>query len=195
MKIFKHKEPPYEDENGFYFLGGYHPQKLYNRMGGKRLIKNPKFDNFSKMLLNFKDQYFIAEKFFFDQVKPLLSEKTQFAIAVVPSHDGRKNTGIREIAECLAEWGDRVDATSCLKRHTICGKQAKGGRRSLEKHLKTIQVRHPEYIQGQTVLILDDVSTTGASFEACKKLLLEAGATNVVCLAMGKTSLDNPPMI
>ena len=35
-------------------------------------------------------------------------------------------------------------------------------------------------------LLVDDVTTSGASLEACKEILLESGATRVAMLALGQ---------
>src|SRR5262245_28461997 len=112
----------------------------------------------------------------------------EIAIAVVPSHKPSSNlTGIQELARRLAANG-RIDATSCLVRHKSIPKQAKGGTRSVERHLQTIRVEHAELIIGREVLLLDDVTTTGKSLEACKQLLLAAGAAAVKCVALGRTT-------
>ena len=35
-------------------------------------------------------------------------------------------------------------------------------------------------------MLLDDVVTTGATFMACRKLLLDVGVAEIICLALGK---------
>jgi ComF family protein len=44
----------------------------------------------------------------------------------------------------------------------------------------------PERIEGRTVLLVDDVCTTGATLDACSVALLEAGATAVYCLTWAR---------
>ncbi|MCB8816221.1 ComF family protein [Desulfosporosinus shakirovi] len=48
-------------------------------------------------------------------------------------------------------------------------------------------VRQPEYYQGRTVWIIDDVTTTGATFEAVAEVLRESGVRAIygLCLAAG----------
>lgn len=110
------------------------------------------------------------------------------AIAVVPSHDPMKITsGIRLVAKKLAANKKRFDATACLVRTKLVAKKSAGGDRSKEVDLNSIRVRNREFIYKKRVLLLDDVTTTGNSFQACRQLLLDAGAFQVQCLAIGKT--------
>lgn len=41
------------------------------------------------------------------------------------------------------------------------------------------EVSHPERIQGRSVLLIDDVITTGSTLEACGRCLLDAGAREI----------------
>lgn len=45
-------------------------------------------------------------------------------------------------------------------------------------------VAKPEQVRGRRVLVIDDVTTTGATAQACAGALLEAGAASVECLAL-----------
>jgi ComF family protein len=46
------------------------------------------------------------------------------------------------------------------------------------------EVRKPERVHGRRVVVIDDVTTTGATATACRAALLEAGAASVECLAL-----------
>lgn len=52
------------------------------------------------------------------------------------------------------------------------------------------QVRAPERVTGRTVLLIDDVMTTGATLHACAEVLLTAGAAEVRCFTLGRTVLQ-----
>lgn len=52
---------------------------------------------------------------------------------------------------------------------------------------KNLQLDHHFDYRGKTIIIFDDVTTSGASMIAAKKLLYDAGAIDVYCIAIGKT--------
>lgn len=109
-------------------------------------------------------------------------------IVVVPPHDGGKvKSGIKLLAQKIAEQKNRIDATSCMIRHKTIDKISTGGNRSLETHLQSIKVVWEELIKCSTILIFDDVYTTGNSLEACQELLKLAGANTVKSFVLGKT--------
>ncbi len=82
----------------------------------------------------------------------------------------------------------RIDATSCLQRYKKVEKKSNGGNRDINVDLNSIKVNNHHLLKGQTVLLLDDVTTTGNSFLSCETLLEQAGALRVVKLALGKTA-------
>jgi predicted amidophosphoribosyltransferase len=183
-------DPTIDGSDNFYILGNYYP------------VTDPHFkeDDFSKRLLAIKYRHDSdpdpqpwkqrnkarALRWLFQQLDPLLS--SNIAIAVVPSHDpGAGISGIHQLAQALARQG-RIDATACLVRFKQIPKLATGGSRSVARHMSSIRVEYAEIIQGREVLLLDDVTTSGNSLVACRQLLLEAGATRVKYMALGRTT-------
>lgn len=166
-----------EEDTKIFFLSTYHPY-----YGGS----NPKFDNFSKLILDIKDKKPSAINIFFKKLNHQLDKG--FPIVTIPSSNPNNiNTGINKLASLLAKQG-RIDASSCLLRHIQVPKKSKGGNRDINIDLNSIKVSNQHLIKGKTVLLLDDVTTTGNSFVACEKLLVDAGAYKVVKLALGKTA-------
>jgi ComF family protein len=48
----------------------------------------------------------------------------------------------------------------------------------------------PEQAAGKSILIVDDVATSGSTLEACANALLEAGARKVYALTLARAALD-----
>lgn len=164
--------------------GTYLPYRIKNEWG--ELVKNPNFDNFSGLVLDLKEGKPDAIEYFFGIINP--SIKNNIAIACVPSHDPQNvDSGVRILARKLASYGNRVDATSCLFRHTKISKLATGGTREKEVHLNSISATNIHLIRDRTVIIIDDVTTSNNSLKACQEILLKSGASNVHCLALAQT--------
>jgi ComF family protein len=47
-------------------------------------------------------------------------------------------------------------------------------------------VSHPRLVAGETILLVDDVFTTGATVSACAEALVESGARDVFVLTIGR---------
>ncbi len=151
---------------------------------------NPDFDEWSQRILSLKHHRNKAFAYFEDNLRyalePLLRTLNP-AIAVVPPHDPvHTSSGVRVLAQRFPRSGG-TDATNCLVRHTAIERLSGGGDRSINVHFNSIAVTDLGLICGQTVLLLDDISTTGNSFRACAELLFHRGAQRVLCLALGRT--------
>ena len=55
-------------------------------------------------------------------------------------------------------------------------------------------VAHPSRVKGQRVLIVDDVTTSGATLEACSEALFTAGARQVYGLTFARAVFKSPPL-
>jgi len=53
--------------------------------------------------------------------------------------------------------------------------------------LKAFSVEKPEEINGKSIMILDDVFTTGATVEECAKELIKSRAKNIFVLTLART--------
>jgi len=73
--------------------------------------------------------------------------------------------------------------TSHSERHRA-GMDAKGRRDTVEK---AFVVRYPRLIAGESVLLVDDVFTTGATVSSCANALIAAGAKEVFVLTIART--------
>lgn len=159
-------------------LGVYHPY---------RSGTNPNFDDYSRNILNLKNGYQIGLDYFYALLDKELGEG--FAIAAVPSHNPESATnGIKKLAQMLCRGHNRIDAISCLVRHTLTTKSATTNVRNIHKHLVSIRVDSKHLIVGKDVLLLDDVTTSHSSLLACQQLLIQAGAKLVIPFALAQTA-------
>lgn len=182
MLFFKNKNNKKlkDDPGNILYYGIYHPYR--NRL-------NPKFDFFSSKILALKKLDQKAIDYFFNLLDPILGEG--FTIVVIPPHDpNKKVTGIKKLAQKLCERPGRIDGTDCLIRIKKVKKKAHGGQRDFNAEFYSMVVKNKELIRGKAVLLLDDVTTTGISLKAGKKLLEKAGAKVIQAFALAKTSKD-----
>lgn len=115
-------------------------------------------------------------------------------VVPVPLHPIRqKERGFNQ-AELLANQFKNValnvNATS-LMRIKHLPQQAKLSRNERLVNLKnSFMVDNSEQIKDKTILLIDDIFTTGQTMEACTKALLNAGAKNVYALSICRPILE-----
>lgn len=113
---------------------------------------------------------------------------------IIPVPMYRKKEKIRGYnqAELLARWIGNYSGKSCLKDGLVrvCDTTPMSGL-SLEERKRmikgVIRVKYPEKILGKTVLLVDDIFTTGSTGEECGRVLKEAGAKRVFFSAFAAT--------
>ena len=92
------------------------------------------------------------------------------------------------LAAALARRLKRPYAKRLLKRVNSPKRQ---GRLSEEERRKnvvgTFAVRRPEWVSNRTVLVVDDIMTTGSTLSECAKELKSAGASRVWCVTLTRT--------
>lgn len=49
-------------------------------------------------------------------------------------------------------------------------------------------------VQGKTMVLIDDIFTTGSTLSACAKSLFDAGATNVIAITFARAEMSNSPL-
>jgi phosphoribosylpyrophosphate synthetase len=169
------------------YLYDYHPWD-----GGQ----NPRIDKITHTLLNLKNASENRRRppvNFFTKVLTnstgglsRLLIKQPYVFAIVPSHqEGHVSPGLSELIGNVREDFNFTNYHNPLYRHSTVPKAATGGPRNAQLHMNSIAVVHR--VEGQTVILFDDITTTGSSLLACKELLLQAGAAQVAMIALGKT--------
>ena len=115
---------------------------------------------------------------------PLIDEAD--AVVPVPLHwsrlINRRANQAAEIARPLARAAGRAYLADALIRTqptpTQGGKSARGRRLNVKKAFAVPETRRKE-VRGRRILLVDDVLTTGATADACARVLLDAGARAV----------------
>jgi ComF family protein len=92
------------------------------------------------------------------------------------------------LAHALARETGLPVLTNTLKRVHATGSQAGLSRRGREENVRgAFKVARRESLKGISVLLIDDVMTTGATLNACARALHDAGARDVYALTLART--------
>lgn len=137
-------------------------------------------------LKNLNDQ---AIQKYFLEIKLLINK--DIVLCTVPSSKkGNLDTGINRLTKLLVKEG-RIEGINCLVRHTSRPKNSYGGDRSLQGQLNTLKSNNEHIIKNRTILLIDDVTKTGNSIQACSQILKKNGANEVYKLAIWKAGIIN----
>ena len=126
--------------------------------------------------------------------RPPLNQSTR--IIPVPLHPERENSrGFNQAAiiggalsaACRLPFDEvSLVRTRHIERHRA-GMDAKDRRATVAD---AFQVSHPALIEGERILLIDDVFTTGATVSSCAKALMTAGASSVFVLTIARPLRD-----
>jgi len=161
-------------------LGSFIPWGIHKDQGGDA----SNYPEHSGRILDVKSGQEAGLKYFADFMAPRI--RTPGVVAIVPASDpAKRGPGLIKLAKQLAALTPLSDSTAALARHTKIAKLGSGGHRDIQVHLDSIAVKH-QLIVGERVFLLDDVLSTGNSMLACRQLLEDAGASDVICMALGR---------
>lgn len=91
------------------------------------------------------------------------------------------------LAQRLAKTYKKAYAPLTLKRVKFTKSQGHLSPKDRKKNVTGVFiVKYPEQIQGKSILLIDDVFTTGATVNECAKILLKSGAKSVDVLTIAK---------
>lgn len=183
------------NKKGIFDLGIYEPSKIYDYGIGEK-IKNPSFNKKTGgYLLDFKEGKENAINRYFNKMEKKVLEKNKnllesgnYGITCVPSSkEGQIGKGLEKLIAMICEKYKIENMCGNLSRKYDIEKQAHGGLRKLEIHLDSIEVLNESLFKDRNIIIIDDITTTGISLNACEKIVEDCGAKKIRCIALGKT--------
>lgn len=173
----------YIEKNNINNLVDYIPRNV----GGK-------YDTNSNLIIGVKEKQINAIKYFLNillkWVEKNIKNHEKIVIAVVPGHLSSKinDSGVAIIAQEVIKKYKMVNGINLIFRNKDMPKKATSKiRTSLKEDIESISLNNTINIKQKTILLLDDVTTTGNSLKACSYILLKNGAYDVIPLALGKT--------
>lgn len=120
-------------------------------------------------------------------------------IVCVPSHcmgnynDNPLARMIEEISKIHIYVNDKkkiyTDGSQYLLRYKTVPEQKTQKKRREDTHLDSVKLKENINVNGKNIILIDDITTSGSSLRACKKILKDAGANEVICFAFGKTKV------
>jgi len=168
-----------------YVLGEYRPWNYHKENGGT----GSNWPEHSCRIMDVKKMRPTGYSYFERGLLTLITQTSAQAVALVPGHDPENGrSGLRAIIEAYAPRARVAVGVDYLKRTTLIDKLANGGDRSVQVHLDSIVANDPARFRGKSILLVDDVLTTGNSLLACREILLAAGAAKVHSLALAQTT-------
>lgn len=113
------------------------------------------------------------------------------AVLPVPLHWIRERTrGYNQAAVLAGIFAEKAGLPlweGVLKRDRSTKQQTALGRAGREANVRdAFRVARPERVKGKTLILVDDVSTTGATLESCARVLRQAGARRVGALTAAR---------
>ena len=117
------------------------------------------------------------------------------AVVPVPLHPRRlAKRGYNQSGLLATEFARRIgricDETS-FSRIRDTEHQSRSNAEERRKNLKgAFRVVEPAFIRGRTIVLIDDVMTTGSTVEECSRALYAAGAYKVIPFVLAKALMD-----
>ena len=118
--------------------------------------------------------------------------KSDIVVPVPLSWERRVNRGYNQSEWIAKAYCRETGLTLCSNalfkiRDTVS--QVELTHEERRRNLEGSFLAEPVFVRGKKVLLVDDVMTTGSTFEVCTAALLEAGAKQVDCLSAATSHL------
>jgi ComF family protein len=140
-----------------------------------------------------------SKRFLSDSLGPLLAQfaesrlqKCDSLLAMpIPLHPRRlRERGFNQSLLLATYVAKRLDTELdflSLRRVRYTLPQTGLGKEERRKNVKNaFQLKNPKIVKGRTVLLIDDVATTGNTLNECARILKRAGSGKVLCLVLAR---------
>lgn len=135
-----------------------------------------------------KDLAYYQAKFMYEYFSQIEQFKNKsFELVAVPLHANRIKKRKYNHMEIVCEEFSKLSGFPCnfelIKRIKDTKPQYKLNRRERMENLHNAFEVNKDFISGKNVLLMDDICTTGATFEEMINALKSAGVENITCFA------------
>ena len=174
-----------ETENkSIYALFDYRDEVIRHMVWALKYRRNRRVaQTFAVLLYDFLIEEFSDLSVYSDFYKPIL--------VPIPLYKKRfRERGFNQ-SELLAKELVKIDNFCVLDTNILQKIKNTPHQTNLHRHkrlknvIDSFGVKNPDTIKNRNLVVLDDVTTTGATLNEAKKILLKAGAKKVVCVAIG----------
>lgn len=116
--------------------------------------------------------------------------ESSYLVIPIPIHKNRRKERGYNQSELLAKELCRLDPSLFVFENRVLIKtkltpsqvSVKNREKRLKNILGSFSVEYPERMIGKKLLIIDDITTTGATLAEARRVLMQAGAKNVWCI-------------
>jgi predicted amidophosphoribosyltransferase len=156
---------------------GFYYEKCHNESRSLKIIESKEKD--------LSSYFFIDMKNVFDEYNTEFGLGNFDLISVVPTskHYLPFSPTMVGVANKLSQYTN-IPFSSTIRKIRF-DKTVKRTREDRFNAVKGTMEANKNVVSGKKILLLDDVRTSGITSLECKKILIEAGAQDVVCLSLG----------
>ena len=114
-------------------------------------------------------------------------------VCIVPSHEKDKySDGLRSLTDSITRAFGYDNAWDLIVRTKTHEKLSTGGNRSIEGLIDSMSL-NPDYdIRSKLIIVFDDITTSGNTMEAVRRLLNKKGPANILSITLGRTVEGTP---
>lgn len=157
-----------------------------------------KYDDISRKIIHhfkYYDKTHLAE-YFSQLLQSQMNNNTEYHMVIpIPMHRLKRLFRLYNPAQILAQsLGNRLSLPvrcDILSKTKLTKTQTKLTKKQRIKNLRgSFKIHKAEHIKGKSIILVDDVITTGTTIELCAKLLRQAGAAEIHVCSIARTVLN-----